>query len=156
MNNQNKINNQYKDIVKIIKNGSDEIHSIELVKGKTDIWQVVLKGPQNTPYSDLLYRLTVTFPLEYPFISPKITFDTPILHPNISDKGEICLDMIKDNWSPSLSMAKIFTYIRTLMISPNTSDPLSPEISKLYQTDRNEYNKTVRTHAEINSHKPDK
>jgi ubiquitin-protein ligase len=60
----------------------------------------------------------------YPLNGPMCTFETPIWHPNISDKGTICLDVLTDNWSPSMFTASIINALKILLQTP---DPLSPQ-----------------------------
>ena len=67
-------------------------------------WTATIQGPTNTLYESGKFVLDIRFPQDYPFRPPACSFTTRILHPNISTKGEICLDTLKDNWSPILSI----------------------------------------------------
>lgn len=72
---------------------------------------------------------------------------TPIYHPNINDKGGICLDILKDSWSPALTITKVLLSITSLLTDANPDDPLMPEIARLYKTDRQRYDATAREHT---------
>lgn len=56
----------------------------------------------NVPYNKGAFRIEITFPAEYPFKPPKISFKTKIYHPNIDEKGQVCLPIISaENWKPA-------------------------------------------------------
>jgi ubiquitin-conjugating enzyme E2 D/E len=98
-------------------------------------WECFLIGPKGTPYEEGKFYLDIRFPLDYPFSPPKIMFKTKIYHPNINDNGNICLDILKDNWSPVLTISKIILSISSLLSDPNPDDPLVSSIAQLYRDD---------------------
>ena len=63
-------------------------------------------GPPDSPYSGGVFFLNITFPTDYPFKPPKVSFTTKIYHPNINANGSICLDILRDQWSPALTISK--------------------------------------------------
>ena len=108
------------------------------------IWTATIMGPSDSPYQGGLFFLTITFPTDYPFKPPKVTFTTKIFHPNVNSSGIICLDILKDQWSPALTVSKVLLSVCSLLTDPNPSDPLVPDIAHLYKTNRSEYDATAR------------
>lgn len=92
-------------------------------------WLVSMRGPKGTPYSEGVFDLEVRFPLDYPFAPPKILFNTKIYHPNINSNGNICLDILKDEWSPILTISKVMYSLSSLLSEPNPDDPLVDSIA---------------------------
>jgi len=107
-------------------------------------WQATLMGPADSPYEGGLFIMNIKFPAEYPFKPPKVTFETKIYHPNINLSGGICLDILKGQWSPALTVSKVLLSICSLLCDPNPEDPLVPDIARLYINDRDKYNSTAR------------
>uniref|UniRef100_A0A3Q3W7X4 E2 ubiquitin-conjugating enzyme n=1 Tax=Mola mola TaxID=94237 RepID=A0A3Q3W7X4_MOLML len=103
-------------------------------------WQASIMGPSDSPYQGGVFFLSVQFPTDYPFKPPKVAFSTKIYHPNISSNGNICLDILKTQWSPALTISKVLLSICSLLCDPNADDPLVPDIALLYKTDRKRYN----------------
>jgi len=104
-------------------------------------WEGVIFGPSESPYAGGVFKLKIIFPIDYPFKSPTVTFTTKIYHPNINSAGVICLDILKNQWSPALTVNKILLSICSLLNDPNPNDPLVPEIAHLYRTNLTEYNR---------------
>jgi ubiquitin-protein ligase len=71
-----------------------------------------------SPYSGGVFFLSITFPVDYPFKPPKVSFTTKIYHPNINANGSICLDILRDQWSPALTISKGGNLIFTDMKFP--------------------------------------
>jgi len=107
-------------------------------------WQATIMGPSDSPYDGGVYFLNIHFPADYPFKPPKIEFTTKIYDPNVNKHGQICIDTLKDNWSPALTISKALLSICSLITDPNPNDPLVPEIAHLYKEDRVKYNKIAR------------
>ncbi|XP_046359403.1 ubiquitin-conjugating enzyme E2 D4-like [Haliotis cracherodii] len=107
-------------------------------------WQAVIQGPEDSPYDGGVFSLSIQFPTDYPFKPPKLAFLTKIYHPNINSNGSICLDILRSQWSPALTVSKVLLSIISLLTDPNPDDPLVPEVAKVYKVDRKKYNKTAK------------
>ncbi|XP_046570114.1 ubiquitin-conjugating enzyme E2 8-like isoform X2 [Haliotis rubra] len=108
-------------------------------------WDAIIEGPAGTPYEGGIFMLDVVFPMLYPFKPPKVQFTTPVYHPNISRKGFLNLHVLREQWCPALTIAKVLLCVRCLLVDGiNADDPLEPDIARLYKTDRAKYEQTVR------------
>lgn len=107
-------------------------------------WEAVLIGPKETPYQDGVFILDIFIPIDYPMKPPNIIFKTRIYHPNINHSGNICLDILKNSWSPSLTISKILLSICSLLNEPNTEDPLVPDIANLFNENKELYLETAK------------
>lgn len=107
-------------------------------------WQATIIGPGDSPYSGGVFFLSIHFPTDYPFKPPKVTFMTRIYHPNINSNGSICLDILREQWSPALTISKVLLSICSMLTDPNPDDPLVPEIANIYKKDKNKYDETAR------------
>ena len=99
-------------------------------------WQATIMGPEDSPYHGGVFFLNIHFPTDYPFKPPKVQFITRIYHCNINSNGSICLDILKEQWSPALTISKVLLSISSLLCDPNPKDPLVPEIAEKYNKDR--------------------
>ncbi|XP_029419882.1 ubiquitin-conjugating enzyme E2 D4 isoform X3 [Nannospalax galili] len=99
----------------------------------------VLSFQNDSPYQGGVFFLTIHFPTDYPFKPPKVAFSTKIYHPNINSNGSICLDILRSQWSPALTVSKVLLSICSLLCDPNPDDPLVPEIAHTYKADREKY-----------------
>jgi len=110
-------------------------------------WTATIVGPKGTPYEGGVFMLTVEFPIDYPFKAPKVSFVTRIYHPNINKNGAICLDILKDQWSPALTIGSVLLSICSLLNDPNPNDPLVPEIAHQYKQNRNAFEASAREYT---------
>ena len=108
-------------------------------------WQATIFGPEDTPYQGGIFKLNINFTKDYPFKPPKIYFVTKIYHCNVNPQGGICLDILKENWSPALTISKVLLSICSLMAEPNPDDPLVPEIAELLKENRSQHDSEART-----------
>jgi ubiquitin-conjugating enzyme E2 D/E len=108
-------------------------------------WNITIFGPEETPYSGGIFKMNMKFTNEYPFKPPKITFVTKILHCNVNEKGEICIDILKESsWNPTKKVSEALKSIMTLLKHPNPSEPLDHEIAELYLNKRAIHDAKVR------------
>lgn len=117
--------------------------STEVINNDIYNWKAKIAGPEGSPYEGGVFHLKINFPNNYPFKPPNITFITKIYHCNIGVHGDICLDILKEQWSPALTVSKVLLSISSLLDDPNPEDPLNLDVGILYTENRSEYNKTA-------------
>ncbi|XP_038072449.1 ubiquitin-conjugating enzyme E2-24 kDa-like [Patiria miniata] len=102
-------------------------------------------GPKNSVYEGGVFFLDINFSPDYPFKPPKVKFRTRIYHCNISSQGTICLDILKDNWSPALTISKVLLSICALLSDCNPADPLVGNIATQYLHSREDHDRFAKT-----------
>mmetsp|Transcript_47543 Transcript_47543/g.115834 ORF Transcript_47543/g.115834 Transcript_47543/m.115834 type:complete len:196 (+) Transcript_47543:130-717(+) len=104
-----------------------------------------IQGPVGTCYEGGVFQIDISIPKDYPFAPPKMKFTTKIWHPNISSQtGAICLDILKDQWSPALTIKTALLSLQALMCSPEPGDPQDAEVAKMYIGDRKKFESTAK------------
>ena len=112
-------------------------------------WKGTIIGPEDTPYEGGIFKLDIQISMDYPFKAPRVKFETKIYHPNIDNNGNICLDILKDKWSPALNISKILLSISSLLSEPNPDDPLVPEIARQIRKNPRHFEKMARRSTEL-------
>ena len=133
-----------KELHELIKNPPSNC-SAGMVNNDILHWNATILGPENTPYHGGVFILDIYFPSDYPFKPPKCNFITKIYHPNINSSGSICIDILRNNWSPALTISKVLLSISSLLDEPNPDDPLEPIIAKEYIQNKEHFINNAKT-----------
>ncbi|KAJ7379449.1 ubiquitin-conjugating enzyme E2 N [Desmophyllum pertusum] len=107
-------------------------------------FRVSIVGPRETPYCGGKFKLELFLPEEYPMAAPKVRFMTKIYHPNVDKLGRICLDILKDKWSPALQIRTVLLSIQALLSAPNPDDPLANDVAEQWKVDENKAIETAK------------
>ena len=107
-------------------------------------WSATISGPSESPYEGGIFSLDINLPENYPIRPPQIIFKTKIFHPNINSSGSICLDILKNQWSPALTIHKTLLSISSLLTDPNPDDPLDATAGKLFKNDYEKFFSTAK------------
>jgi ubiquitin-conjugating enzyme E2 D/E len=107
-------------------------------------WRATIIGPEGSPYHGGIFYLKIHLSADYPFKAPHITFATKIYHCNVNATGSICLDILKDKWSPALTISKALLSICSLIDDPNPNDPLVYEIADLLLKNKTQHDMNAR------------
>ncbi|CCD25204.1 putative E2 ubiquitin-protein ligase UBC11 NDAI_0E03870 [Naumovozyma dairenensis CBS 421] len=106
-------------------------------------WSAIITGPKDTPYDGLRFKLSFQFSDSYPYAPPLVKFISPMWHPNVDMSGNICLDILKDQWSAVYNVETILLSLQALLEEPNNSSPLNAVAAELWDDDMNEYKKRL-------------
>ena len=105
----------------------------------------IFQGPSDTPYEGGTFVIDIQVPTDYPYKPPKMKFDTKVYHPNISSQtGAICLDILKDNWTPVLTLKTALISLQSLLFDPVPNDPQDAQVAQHYLSDRKGFDQTAR------------
>jgi ubiquitin-conjugating enzyme E2 D/E len=107
-------------------------------------WTGMVMGPEDSPFAGGVFNVVIHFPADYPFKPPKVNFTTQIYHPNVNADGLICLDILKGQWSPALTISKVLLSICSLLTDPNPKDPLVPDIANQLKNNKTQHDATAR------------
>ncbi|KAI0036329.1 ubiquitin-conjugating enzyme/RWD-like protein [Vararia minispora EC-137] len=131
------------------KNDKSSKIVIELIDNSPYHLRGSFTGPEGTPYEGGHYEVDIVIPESYPFQPVKMKFITKVYHPNVSSaSGAICLDILKDAWSPVLTLKSTLISLQSLLCSPEPNDPQDAEVAKHYMTSRSSFEETARYWAQ--------
>jgi ubiquitin-conjugating enzyme E2 S len=116
----------------------------------TDI-QAIIEGPAGTPFEGVFFKVKLKLDHDFPNAPPKGFFLTKIFHPNISNKGEICVNTLKKDWKPDLGIKHILLTIKCLLIVPNPESALNEEAGKLLLEKYEDYFKHAKLMTSIHA-----
>jgi len=87
--------------------------------------------PGDGIYKGATFMFTVDIPATYPYDPPKVLCNTLVYHPNIDWEGKVCLNILRQDWMPVLSLGSVIFGLMTLFLEPNPDDPLNKEAAQL-------------------------
>lgn len=121
-------------------------------QGQIDVWNVLLRGPPESPYGKGWWCLSVDFPSQYPSAQPVVRFSgEPPFHPNISNAGRVCANFLGPGYKADLSMLVILRSIIDLLQNPNYDEPIDMFHADLLKCDREAFDQKVLMSAVNNS-----
>jgi len=110
-------------------------------------WKLIIDGPKDTPYEGGRFACYIRFPDDYPFKPLDFRFYTPIYHPNINNDGKICIDILKNHWSPAITLQRVVCSVIYLLKAPNPIDALDVVKANIYSDNRPLFNENARQHT---------
>merc|ERR1719235_322647 len=119
------------ELREIARNPDPAIH-LEMAGDTIEEWTARVHGPKDSPYEGGVFALQIKCSTEYPMSPPTVTFVTKIFHPNVNfDTGELCLDILKTDWSPAWTLQYVCRAVIALMLDPNADSPLNCDAGNL-------------------------
>ncbi|KRW99891.1 Ubiquitin-conjugating enzyme/RWD-like protein [Pseudocohnilembus persalinus] len=132
-----------KDLVDI---ESDPYVNISFPKGQDNIEQIAFTviPSDKSIWKGAKYDFVLEIPSEFPHKAPKATCGTTIWHPNIDLEGNVCLNILRADWAPVLTILNVIHGIMFLFDEPNPNDPLNQEAAEMFRDDRKQFEEFVK------------
>ncbi|XP_061465630.1 ubiquitin/ISG15-conjugating enzyme E2 L6 isoform X2 [Rhineura floridana] len=128
-----------KELDAIKRSGFRCLRDIEVDVNNVFLWKGLLV-PDDPPYNKGAFRIEISFPSEYPLKPPKVTFKTQIYHPNVDEKGQVCLPIIStENWTPSTKANQVIQSLIMLVNRPEPDHPLRADLAEEFTKDHERF-----------------
>lgn len=119
------------ELREIARNPDPDI-SLGMTGDTVEHWRANVRGPRDSPYENGKFELRIICSITYPMSPPQVSFTTRIFHPNVNFlTGEICLDILKSDWSPAWTLQYVCRAVVALMMDPNADSPLNCDAGNL-------------------------
>lgn len=135
----------------LIRNPPEGIEYVENEENSVSEIHAMIMGPEETPFFGGRFRLKLVISEEYPNVPPRGFFLTKIFHPNIAGNGDICVNTLKKDWNPQVTIKHILQVIRCLLIIPFPESSLNDEAGKLFMESYEEYAVRARIMTEVHA-----
>merc|ERR1719152_125454 len=99
--------------------------------------------PDEGYWKGATYQFVFTVPGMYPHDAPKVKCETKIYPPNIDLQGNVCLNILREDWKPVLSISSVVYGLLYLFLEPNPADPLNHEAAEVLRNNRGEFGRLV-------------
>jgi len=139
------------EIRDLIRNPSDGIEYVENEENSVSEIHALMTGPEETPFYGGRFRMKLIISEEYPNVPPKGFFLTKIFHPNVATNGDICVNTLKRDWNPQVTIKHILQVIRCLLIIPFPESSLNDEAGKLFMESYEEYATRAKIMTEVHA-----
>lgn len=101
--------------------------------------------PDEGLYKSGTFSFSFNLPQNYPHEPPKVKCQQKIYHPNIDLEGNVCLNILREDWKPVLNLNAVIVGLQFLFLEPNASDPLNKDAANDLQQDRDRFRRNVRS-----------
>jgi ubiquitin-conjugating enzyme E2 M len=104
---------------------------------------IVSIRPDEGFWRDAKYRFIFSIKGLYPHEPPKVKCETLVYHPNIDLDGNVCLNILREDWKPILSISAVVYGLLHLFLEPNFNDPLNQEAAEVLRNNKAEFSRIV-------------
>ncbi|GAB7358812.1 hypothetical protein MBLNU230_g4036t1 [Neophaeotheca triangularis] len=101
--------------------------------------------PDEGLYKSGTFTFTFSISQNFPHEPPKVKCVQKIYHPNIDLEGNVCLNILREDWKPVLNLNAVIVGLQFLFLEPNASDPLNKEAANDLASDRERFRRNVRS-----------
>lgn len=102
-------------------------------------------SPDEGMYKGGIFNFTFNISQNFPHEPPKVKCTQKIYHPNIDLEGNVCLNILREDWKPVLNLNAVIVGLQFLFLEPNASDPLNKEAAEDLARDREGFKRNVRS-----------
>uniref|UniRef100_A0A023F9P6 Ubiquitin-conjugating enzyme E2-18 kDa n=1 Tax=Triatoma infestans TaxID=30076 RepID=A0A023F9P6_TRIIF len=141
-----------KELNDIMGAGMKSFRDIRVDENNMFLWRGLIV-PENPPFNKGAFKIEIQFPNEYPFKPPRIRFKTKIYHPNIDEKGQVCLPIIGEKWKPATKTEQVIQSLIALVNDPEPDHPLRADLAEEYAKDKAKFMKNADDYTKKHSEK---
>ena len=142
-----------KELGDIRKSGMKCFQQLDVDEKNILKWSGLL-CPDAAPYNQGAFRIDIDFPPEYPFKPPKVTFRTKIYHPNVDEKGQVCLSIVSvENWKPATKTDQVIQALVKMINEPEPDHPLRGDLAEEFLKEKKKFMKNAEEFTKKHSEK---
>lgn len=139
------------EIRQLNRNAPEGVQYIQSEENSVSEIHALISGPEGTPFVGGAFRIKLVIPSDYPNSPPKGYFLTKIFHPNVANNGDICVNTLKKDWTPDVTISHVLQVIRCLLIVPFPESSLNDEAGKMFMESYDEYAARARIVTEVHA-----
>ncbi|TCD67103.1 NEDD8-conjugating protein ubc12 [Steccherinum ochraceum] len=95
--------------------------------------------PDEGMYKGGAFSFSFNIGPNYPHEPPKVKCIPKIYHPNVDLEGNVCLNILREDWKPVLNLNSVMVGLQYLFLEPNADDPLNKEAAEELRRNRDQF-----------------